>query len=149
VLDRPVAIKVLRPEAATASSAERFLREARVLAKLDHPNIVTIHQAGQAGGLFYFVMDRIEGETLADRLARRRLLQLVLLHARGIGAARWDRRRRSRRGHRRRGRLPDALDHLGTWPARPPAGRRGPADLTAPLEAGRVSRFLTEAALQP
>jgi hypothetical protein len=70
VLDRPVAIKVLRPEAATASSAERFLREARVLAKVDHPNIVTIHQAGQAGGLFYFVMDRIEGETLADRLAR-------------------------------------------------------------------------------
>jgi len=70
VLDRPVAIKVLRPEAATASSAERFLREARVLAKLDHPNIVRIHQAGQAGGLFYFVMDRIEGETLAARLTQ-------------------------------------------------------------------------------
>ena len=70
VLDRPVAIKVLRPEAATASSAERFLREARVLAKLDHPNIVRVHQAGQAGGLFYFVMDRIEGETLAARLTQ-------------------------------------------------------------------------------
>ena len=68
VLDRPVAIKVLRPEIATALLAERFLREARVLAKLDHPNIVRIHQAGQAGGLFYFVMDRIEGESLADRL---------------------------------------------------------------------------------
>ena len=70
VLDRPVAIKVLRPEVATAILAERFLREARVLAKLDHPNIVRIHQAGQAAGLFYFVMDRIKGETLADRLAR-------------------------------------------------------------------------------
>ena len=70
VLDRPVAIKVLRPELATAVLAERFLREARVLAKLDHPNIVKIYQAGQADGLYYFVMDRIVGETLADRLDR-------------------------------------------------------------------------------
>src|SRR5262249_30865321 len=45
------------------------LREGRLLAKLDHPNIVKVHQAGQAGGLFYFVMDRVEGPTLADRLA--------------------------------------------------------------------------------
>ncbi len=97
VLDRPVAIKVLRPEIATALLAERFLREARVLAKLDHPNIVRIHQAGQAGGLFYFVMDRIEGESLADllgdgplapaevrRLGRDVLDALAVIHRAGV-----------------------------------------------------------------
>jgi tRNA A-37 threonylcarbamoyl transferase component Bud32 len=69
-LDRRVAIKVLRPEMATAVAAERFLREARLLATLSHPNIVAIHQAGEAGGLHYYVMDLIEGESLAARLER-------------------------------------------------------------------------------
>lgn len=68
VLDRAVAIKVLRPEAATAAAAERFLREGRLLARLDHPHVVAVHQAGQADGLFYLVMDRLEGERLSDRL---------------------------------------------------------------------------------
>jgi len=69
-LDRRVAIKVLRPEMATAVAAERFLREARLLATLSHPNIVAIHQAGEAGGLHYYVMDLIEGDSLAARLER-------------------------------------------------------------------------------
>ena len=69
-LQRYVAIKILRPENATASSAERFLREARVLAKLDHPNIVPVHVAGEADGLYYYVMNHVEGETLAERLKR-------------------------------------------------------------------------------
>ncbi|UCC73824.1 MAG: protein kinase [Gemmatimonadota bacterium] len=72
-LDRAVAIKILRPELATAAAAERFLREARILAKLSHPNVVPIHSAGEADGLFYFVMDYVEGETAAQRLERGKL----------------------------------------------------------------------------
>jgi predicted Ser/Thr protein kinase len=68
-LDMPVAIKVLRPEVATAVAAERFLREGQLLARLDHPNIVDVHHAGQRGGLFYFVMDYIRGERLSDRVS--------------------------------------------------------------------------------
>jgi tRNA A-37 threonylcarbamoyl transferase component Bud32 len=69
-LDRPIAIKIIRPDLATATAAERFVREARTLASLSHPNIVPIHRAGEAGGLFYYVMDFLEAETLADRLGR-------------------------------------------------------------------------------
>lgn len=68
-LDMPVAIKVLRPELATAVGAERFLREARLLAAVTHPSIVTIHTVGEADGLFYFVMEWLD-HTLADRLTR-------------------------------------------------------------------------------
>lgn len=67
-LDRPIAIKILRPELATATAAERFQREARMLAAVAHPSVVTIHRVGEAGGLFYFVMERLTG-TLAERLA--------------------------------------------------------------------------------
>jgi tetratricopeptide (TPR) repeat protein len=67
-LDRPIAIKILRPELATAVAAERFQREARMLAAVAHPSVVTIHRVGEASGLFYFVMERLDG-TLADRLA--------------------------------------------------------------------------------
>jgi len=69
-LDRPVAIKIIRPELATAAAAERFLREARILASLSHPNIIPVHSAGEAGGYSYYVMDYLAAETLADRLAR-------------------------------------------------------------------------------
>jgi len=69
-LDRRVAIKILRPEHATAIAAERFLAEGRILARLSHPNIVPIYDAGEADGLLYYVMEFVEGETLADRLQR-------------------------------------------------------------------------------
>ncbi|HEV8150603.1 MAG TPA: serine/threonine-protein kinase, partial [Gemmatimonadales bacterium] len=69
-LDRKVALKILRPEQATAIAAERFLAEGRVLARLAHPNIVPIYAAGEADGLLYYVMEFVEGETLADRLSR-------------------------------------------------------------------------------
>jgi tRNA A-37 threonylcarbamoyl transferase component Bud32 len=62
-LDRLVALKLL-PPAADASFAERFTREARTLAKLNHPGIVTVHDFGQAGGLYYFVMEFVEGVNL-------------------------------------------------------------------------------------
>jgi tRNA A-37 threonylcarbamoyl transferase component Bud32 len=67
-LERRVAIKILRPELAPATAAERFLREARILAKLSHPNVVPVHAAGEADGLFYYVMDHVEEDTLAVRL---------------------------------------------------------------------------------
>jgi tetratricopeptide (TPR) repeat protein/tRNA A-37 threonylcarbamoyl transferase component Bud32 len=70
VLDRQVAIKVLRPELATAAAAERFLREARHAAGLRHPNVVQVHRAGEADGLLYYIMDYITGDTLAVRLER-------------------------------------------------------------------------------
>ncbi|MCA9243351.1 MAG: serine/threonine protein kinase [Phycisphaerales bacterium] len=62
---RTVAIKALRDHT-LASSADlaRFDREVRILAKLRHPGIVTIHDSGVADGVFYFVMDYVEGETL-------------------------------------------------------------------------------------
>lgn len=69
-LDRPVAIKVLRPELATAVGVERFLREARILARLRHPNIVPVFQGGEADGLLYHVLELQRGETLARRLER-------------------------------------------------------------------------------
>jgi serine/threonine protein kinase len=67
-LDRPVALKILRPELASAHSAERFLREARLLANLNHPNVVPVHYVGDKGGFFFYVMTYLEGETLAERL---------------------------------------------------------------------------------
>ncbi len=69
-LDRRVAIKVLAPELASAAAAQRFMREARILASLSHSHVVPIHHVGEADGLFYYVMDYIDGETLADALRR-------------------------------------------------------------------------------
>ncbi len=69
-LDRIVAIKILRPELATAVAAERFLAEGRLLARLAHPNIIPIYDAGEGEGLLYLVMEFVEGETLAERLKR-------------------------------------------------------------------------------
>lgn len=69
-LSRSVAVKVLRPELATAAESARFLREARTLANLSHPNVVPVHEVGQGEGLYFFIMDRVNGETLAARLTR-------------------------------------------------------------------------------
>ena len=67
-LERDVAVKVLRPELATADGAERFLREARLLARVAHPNVVAVHEVGERGGLFYCVLERVEGSSLEERL---------------------------------------------------------------------------------
>jgi serine/threonine protein kinase len=64
-LDRDVAIKVLPPEQAmTPRVRERFRREARTAARLSHPNIVPLHTFGEVGGLMYFVMGYVAGESL-------------------------------------------------------------------------------------
>lgn len=69
-LAKRVAVKLLRPELATARAAERFRREAQVLAQLSHPHVVPVHDADERDGLAFYVMDYLEGQTLADRLAR-------------------------------------------------------------------------------
>ncbi|HYL21414.1 MAG TPA: protein kinase [Gemmatimonadales bacterium] len=68
--DRRVALKVLRPEIAAALGAERFLREIRIAAGLSHPNILPLYDSGDAGGILYYVMPYVEGESLRDRLNR-------------------------------------------------------------------------------
>lgn len=61
-LDRPVAIKVINPAVASDPTVrERFLLEARTVAKLRDPNIVPIYAAGEAGDLLYFVMEFVPG----------------------------------------------------------------------------------------
>ncbi len=68
-LDRVVALKILPPGIGQDPSfAERFSREAKALAKLDHPGIVTIHDFGQADGLFFFVMEFVDGLNLRQLL---------------------------------------------------------------------------------
>ncbi len=91
---RSVAIKVIHPElVANRTTAKRFLEEARVIARLKHPNIVQIHTAGEADGLFYYVMDQIGGATLRStlgqngRLPTERALQIAEDVAQALDAA--------------------------------------------------------------
>jgi predicted Ser/Thr protein kinase len=71
-LDRLVAIKVLPPErAADAELRARFLTEARLAAKLSHPNIIPIHAVAEANEFVYYAMAFIDGETLAQRVRTR------------------------------------------------------------------------------
>jgi TolB-like protein/tRNA A-37 threonylcarbamoyl transferase component Bud32 len=74
--DRRVAVKVLRPELSASLGADRFLREIRVAASLQHPNILGLYDSGEAGGLLYYVMPFVEGESLRDRLNREQQLPL-------------------------------------------------------------------------
>jgi tRNA A-37 threonylcarbamoyl transferase component Bud32/TolB-like protein len=73
---RRVAIKVLDPELSTRLLRERFIREVDLASKLSHPHIVPIFSAGEAAGLFYYVMPYVEGESLRHRLRRERWLPL-------------------------------------------------------------------------
>jgi eukaryotic-like serine/threonine-protein kinase len=80
--DRPVALKVLHPELAVALGAERFQREIRLAARLQHPHILTVHDSGEIPGppgsppILWFTMPFIEGESLRDRLRREKQLSL-------------------------------------------------------------------------
>ena len=67
---RDVAIKVIRPELAAALGHDRFLREIAIAARLNHPNIVPLHDSGEVGGSLYFVMPYEEGPSLRERLDR-------------------------------------------------------------------------------
>jgi Tol biopolymer transport system component len=68
--DRLVAIKVLRPDLAAVLGGDRFLREIRLTAQLQHPHILPLLDSGEAAGFLYYVMPYIEGESLRDRLTR-------------------------------------------------------------------------------
>ncbi|MCH7935196.1 MAG: protein kinase [Gemmatimonadetes bacterium] len=68
--ERKVALKVLKPELAAVVGAERFLAEIKVTANLQHPNILPLHDSGEADSFLFYVMPYVEGDTLKDRLAR-------------------------------------------------------------------------------
>src|SRR5947207_11755257 len=73
-LDRLIALKILPAEVSQDPAfAERFMREARALARLGHPNIVTVYDFGQADGFYYFLMEFIDGVTLRHLLAEGKL----------------------------------------------------------------------------
>ena len=96
--ERAVAVKVLERSLVAPVGGERFLHEIRTAARLTHPHILGVHDSGEAGGLLYYVMPYVEGETLRARLAREgalplgdavRLLReladaLAYAHARGV-----------------------------------------------------------------
>ena len=70
-MDRVVAIKCLAPKyAANEKFRERFLREARAVARLNHPNIIQGIDVGESGGVHYFAMEHIDGPTVGELLKR-------------------------------------------------------------------------------
>jgi eukaryotic-like serine/threonine-protein kinase len=75
--DRKVAIKVLRPELAAVIGAERFLREIKTIANLQHPHILGLIDSGEVNGTAYYVMPFVEGESLRDRLNRDKQLPVT------------------------------------------------------------------------
>src|SRR6266567_3331920 len=74
---RPVALKLFRPEMSAQLGGERFLREIRFTAQLQHPGILPLHDSGEVDGLFYYVMPFIEGESLRERMIRERQLPVA------------------------------------------------------------------------
>src|SRR6476620_10121483 len=68
--DRPVAVKVLHPDLAASLGAERFEREIKLAARLQHPHILGVFDSGNADGRLWFTMPFVEGESLRDKLAR-------------------------------------------------------------------------------
>ena len=93
-LEREVAVKVLPAEVAgNPERLARFEREARTVASLNHPNIVTLHDVAEAGGIRFLVMERVAGRTLADVIDRAgelppaRILQLLTPVADALASA--------------------------------------------------------------
>jgi serine/threonine-protein kinase len=74
-VDRQVAVKILPPGfAENPEAVKRFLHEGKLAAKLDHANIVTVHEAGEDSGNYYLAMSYVEGESLDQRLKRDKVL---------------------------------------------------------------------------
>src|SRR5690606_10508228 len=96
---RKVAIKVLRPDLAATIGPDRFFREIRIAAQLQHPHILPLLESGEAAGYLFYVMPYVEGQSVRERLARsgelpvheavRLLTEIVdalsYAHARGVG----------------------------------------------------------------
>ncbi len=87
--ERMVALKVLHPELAASLGPDRFLREIKVAARLNHPHILGLHDSGEADGFLYYVMPYVEGESLRERLDREHQLPIdeAVHHARSIASA--------------------------------------------------------------
>ncbi len=90
-LERRVALKVLR-SGGGGGAEQRLLREARAMARLVHPNVVTVHEVGSAGGRDYIAMELVDGETLAEwlraeRRPEREILDAFIGAGRGLAAA--------------------------------------------------------------
>lgn len=87
--DRVVALKVLHPELAASLGTERFLREIKLVARLNHPHILPLFDSDAADSFLYYVMPYVEGESLRERLDRQQLLPIdeAIRHARAIGSA--------------------------------------------------------------
>ena len=86
---RHVAVKLLKPELSAILGGDRFLREIEIAATLQHPHILPLYDSGQAGGLLYYVMPFVEGESLRQRLDREQQLPVgdALQIAREVGSA--------------------------------------------------------------
>ncbi|MGH7497422.1 MAG: serine/threonine-protein kinase, partial [Gemmatimonadales bacterium] len=74
--ERPVAFKVLHGELAQTLGPDRFQREIKLAARLQHPHILTVYDSGETAGQLWFTMPFVDGETLRDRLRRERQLSL-------------------------------------------------------------------------
>ena len=74
--ERLVALKVLHPDLAASLGPDRFLREIKLAARLNHPHILPLHDSGETGGFLYYVMPYVEGESLRERLDRERQLPI-------------------------------------------------------------------------
>ena len=87
--DRVVALKVLHPDLAASLGPDRFLREIKLAARLNHPHILPLFDSGTADGLLYYVMPYVEGESLRERLDRDRLIPITeaIQLAQGISSA--------------------------------------------------------------
>ena len=87
--ERPVALKVLNPDLGAVLGVERFLSEIRVTANLQHPHLLPLFDSGEAGGLLYYVMPYIAGESLRGRIDREKQLPIAdaLRVARGVASA--------------------------------------------------------------
>src|SRR5512133_859579 len=68
--ERLVALKVLHPDLAATLGPDRFLREIKLAARLNHPHILPLFDSGSADGMLYYVMPYVEGESLRERLDR-------------------------------------------------------------------------------
>ena len=87
--DRVVALKVLHPDLAASLGPDRFLREIKLAARLNHPHILPLFDSGSADGLLYYVMPYVEGESLRERLDRDRQIPVpeAITIAQGISSA--------------------------------------------------------------
>ena len=87
--DRPVALKLMRPEAAAGLGADRFRREIATAARLQHPHICSVIDSGEAEGRLWFAMPYVRGRSLRDRLSGKGACRWPM---RSASPARWPRR---------------------------------------------------------